>query len=649
VRQHNFDRDVDWTLVRDGSTLEALAREIADVKMLGHDVEADGLNPWKGNRIVGHSFAWRQANGRMKAAYVPCRHEAPGHELFEDATQLPPEMVSAAVKSALESPDILKVGHNYKFDIHMSRPDGINVAGPVACSLIACKLINENWHSHKLPMCLTMAGLPHEKGWKNQVTLELQRLGKRMKMGPTAVAEKYGYKFISIPTLGRYACQDAAYELRLAEWAIPQQNEWQAIWDMEMRLIWVCLAMEDKGVPLDADHLLRIAARERLVLADLEPKIYAAAGVEWDLSKDAQTREVLFNKLGRKVQRETKSGPSVDDDTLWALEQGGCNVAPLLRKWNASDKIVSTYTEGIVAHQDSHGILHAQIDQSAAKTGRFGSRAPNLQNIPVRTALGREIRQAFLARDGMVRYCLDYSQVELRILAHLSKDPLLLKIYREGLDAHSISALEAFGTDQKVGGIDMRRVAKILNFGTTFGMTEIGFQRNVNKDLPPGIPPVTEKQAIQFQQQFYSKYPGVVAFRHHLWMQIAAHPEHKFYNLFGRPRRFPGWGRGSRGAQNAMKRQAPASAVQGSAADLVKFSMVAVYDYLQSQQDCETDLVLMVHDDLQFDMQPSGSAKVIREVKGIMEETCQSRLVVPIVVDTEFFTTNWADKHKMEL
>ncbi len=651
MRQHNFDRDVDWKQIRDGESLEALARELLDQKLIGHDVETNLLNPWKGGRIVGHSFAWRQANKRMKAAYIPIRHVAPGHELFEDVTQLTPEVVTAAIKPVLESQSITKAGHNYKFDIHHSRNDGIRVDGPLVDTLIACKLINENWHNHKLPTCLRMAQLPHEAGWKNAVTLELQRLGKRMRITPTEVANKYGYRYISIPTLGRYAAQDAAYELRLAEWALPQQQEWKAIWEMECRLLWVCLAVEDKGVPLDGDHLLRIAERERQVMADLEPKVFAAAGMEWELSKDNQTREVLFEKLGLPVQGKTYGGlPSVDDDALWNLEHRGHKVAKLLRTWNSSEKIVSTYTEGIVQHMDAHGILHAELDQGAAKTGRFGSRSPNLQNIPTRTALGREIRQAFIARPGRVRYCLDYSQVELRVLAQLSKDPLLLKIFREGLDAHAISAIEAFGTDQEVGGINMRRVAKILNFGTSFGMTEIGFMRNVNKELPAGVPPITEDAAKAFQGKFFAKYAGIVAYRRHLWQQIAAHPEYKFYNLFGRPRRMPkGFGpRDDKWSRFKAQRQSVASCVQGSAADLVKYSMVAVYDYLKSQTDCEADLVLMVHDDLQLDMVPSGSATVIREVKRIMEQTCQAHLVVPIKVDVEYFTTHWAAKNKMK-
>jgi DNA polymerase-1 len=280
----------------------------------------------------------------------------------------------------------------------------------------------------------------------------------------------------------------------------------------------------------------------------------------------------------------------------------------------------------------------------------LASEDPNLQNIPIRSEIGRQVRQAFVARTDRVRYCLDYSQIELRMLAHLSQDPLLLKIYYEGLDAHHISAVEAFGTGGVVDGIDMRRIAKILNFGVSFGMTKWGLMGNVNKSLPEGAPLITEEKAQEFIDKFDAKYAGIGRYKQRLYHQIAMHPRHEFFNLFGRPRRL---GDGFRvdaqpWQRRAAERHAVSTDVQGSTADLVKHSMVAVWKYIKAQTTCEASMVLMIHDDVQLDMGIDGSARCVREVKRLMEQTCQSKLCIPIVADVEYFTTHWADKHKMK-
>jgi len=646
---YSFDQEVDWFIVDKGERLEQVARELADQKFYAWDVETSGRSVWHGSRIVGHSFAWRVGRA-TRAVYIPVRHKPLESELFQECGQLPVEMVTAALKPILEGP-ARKTGHNISFDIHHGRADGINVAPPYVDTLCACRLIDERWYNHQLHTCLAKSRIPHEEGWKKSIQPQINERAKQMKMAPKEWVGTYGYQYLTVPVLGRYGCQDAAFELFLAEWAVPRQTPWQNIWELEMDLLSVILDMETVGVPVDVAALQRIADKEKGRMADLEPRIFGLAGCEWELTNDEQTRDALYRRLAYEAPSRTDKGmPSIDDDALWHLEQQGHEIAGLIRKWNTSQKIVSTYTLPIIGRVDSHGILHTEIDPGGAKTGRVSSRNPNLQNIPVRTEVGRQVREAFISRPGMVRYCLDYSQIELRVLAHLSQDPLLLKIYREGLDAHKISALEAFGTAEVVGGVDMRRIAKILNFGVSFGMTHIGLMGNVNKDLPPGASPITEDQAKDFIAQFYRKYTGVKKFQQYLCYQVAATPGHEFRNLFGRPRRMgdgfdvdaPRWKRG------AEERQAVSSMVQGSAADLVKHSMVACWKYIKAQTACESYMVLMVHDDLQFDMVPEGSARCVREVKRLMEATCQAKLSVPIQADVEWFNVNWATKHKMK-
>lgn len=951
-RGHVFDRDVDWSIVQTGEGLEQSARELVDQSVFCWDTEGSGLSTWRGARSIGHSFAWRQASGRIKAVYFPIRHEGGrlGLSLFDDETNLDPEVVSEAIRPALEG-SARKIAHNAKFDIHMGWADGIDARYPFVDTIIACKLIDENWRSYSLEACLATARIPHEKTWKATMAGEIARVAKQMREGTRAHLNAHGYEYASIRVTGRYACQDAAYELLLAEWAVPQvESQWPHIWAMECDLLWAIVAMERAGVPIDADRLRALSDQAIADQAHLAPQVWGAAGFEFDLGNDNEVRRALYDRLTFPVLQKTRNDlPQVNDDTLWKLELGiGVEsqqqdlvrqvVAPL-RQWKDFQKIKTTYTLGLIDLADDHGILHAQFDQGGARTGRmscvagwtpvrtrrgvvpmcqvavgdfvrthrerwgvvtrtmikgvarmFGvrlsngavltctadhrfwtseglwvsvgdliderfkvvgggqfesaegiealqvngsadardcrqviddvsqcairaenthaggraesvgqasvfeiqdgiqksdegeiwggssqldrgvlgsqrasnvfvqgpssvcapccaagasgvvgdpsgyggapyrwgrreqcpgqsivgdiggpspypllagpggqfveieeindsghykvyditvavdhsyeacgvfshnSRNPNLQNIPVRTGLGREVRKAFVARPGMIRYCLDFSQVELRVLAHLTRDPLLLRVYREGLDAHATTAVEAFGTAGKVGGVDMRKIAKVLNFGTSFCMTEIGLMANVNKDLPEGVPWITEDKAREFQMQFYAKYASITQFRQRLWEYIEGSPGRYFENLLGRPRRMgAGFSPGAPGWQRRREeRQSIASAVQGSAADLVKFAMVAVHKYLQSQDACEAQMVLMVHDDLQFDMRPEGSAQVIREIKRLMEaagvEAYQRirgrQFSVPMVVDVEYFAApdgTWAEKHGMDL
>lgn len=672
---HIFDQDVDWSIVQTGEAFEKAVRELADQKFYAWDTEGTGLRPFNGSQTIGHSFAWCQSNRRMKAVYIPTRHESErlGLSLFSEETNMEEYLVTKALKPILEDPSTTKVAHHARHDIHMAWNDGIEPAGTFVDTVIACKLIDETWHNHMLHTCMVKANLPHDPSWKGAMKTEIERVARQMKQGPKQHKDEHGYKFSSIATCGRYACQDAAYELRLAEWAVPKvETGWPEIWKMESELLWVVVDMERKGVPIDPDKLRQLSDLAYAQQAHWAPKVYGAAGFDFDIGNDTAVRESLYDKLGFPVLATTKAGlPKVDDDTLWKLALGiGVQpedvervrkvIAPL-REWRDYQKIKTTYSLGLIELADANNILHTELDQGGAVTGRLSSRKPNLQNIPVRTELGRRVREAFHARPGMIRYALDFSQVELRILAHLTKDPLLLKIYREGLDAHATTALEAFGTADKVNGVDMRRVGKILNFGTSFCMTHVGLMSNVNKDLPDGVPWITEEKAKGFQVTFYQKYSSITRYRQYLWRCVEAHPNHYFENLFGRPRRM---GRGfdydaPKWLRRKVERMTIASMVQGSAADLIKFAMVATHKYLKSQHACEADLVLMIHDDFQVDMIPDGSAQVVREVKQIMETEGVQQLrrikgvdlAVPVVVDIEYFAApdgNWAEKHSMK-
>jgi DNA polymerase-1 len=645
---YSFDHDVevDRQIIRSTDLLEPLEREMLAAPSLCWDVETSGLSPWR-NHIVGHALAWRRPNAQIRAVYLPVRHRPLA--AFDSAVQLPIEAVNKVMAAGLSSPAV-KVGHNLQFDVLFGLREGLPVRGRVHDTLVCAKLIDENRPSYKLHNCLEHAGVAHVVGWKNELDAELRNAAKALHLSVTGLKDKHGYEFCTVETLGHYALQDAVYEYRLAESQLPYTHHWASIWAMEMRLFWVCVDIARVGVPIVPAVLERLAQEQELTMANLAPQIWHLAGGEqFDISNDTALRRILFDKLGFASRGQTRGHLNrVDDDVLWDLEvTEGSKIAGLIREHNDAEKVVSTYTRGVVACADAHNILHPELDQGGAKTGRMSCRNPNLQNIPIRTALGRRVREAFVARPGMIRYCLDFSQVELRVLAHLCQDPILLRVYREGLDAHKTTALEVFGTADVVDGTDMRRLGKILNFGTAFGMTEWGLMKNINKDLPAGQAPVDEVRAKQFLTAFYTKYAGITGYRTRLWHDVRCNSG-LFNNLFGRPRRVPAIDADNEWARSAAERQVISTMVQGSTADLVKEVMVAVWDYLKSQSQCSADMVLMVHDDLQFDMDPGGSAGVIREVKRLMEHTCQNRLSVPIVVDAEYFTTNWKEKKKLK-
>lgn len=641
------DPEVSWEIILTPEALEENCREWADQKMFGWDVETSGMSSYHGARIIGHAAAWRRPNGQIRAIYIPCRHESYAG-LFDAVRQLDPELVTAAVKPALEGP-ALKGGHNLPFDIQMAWADGIDVAAPVHCSLIMARIFDENQKNNALPTVLERLRIKHQRGWKDFIKPDIQAQMKALGLKKKELLNRHGYKYVTIPRLGFYAVQDAAYEFRLTEAQLPYAGQWADEWKMEMDLIWAACDIQRVGVPLDCEHLNRVAQEQQAEMDRIAVQVWQLAGEQFEITNDNMVRQILFHKLGLPSQGKTKGGKNkekvdrVDEDALWALDRQGAAIAGLIRQYNAKEKVVSTYTHGLTDLVDPHGILHGQFNQNKAVTGRASMSNPNLQNIPTRTELGRKVKAAFVARPGKIRYCIDYSQVELRVLAHLSQDPLLLKVYHQGLDVHRNTAIEAFGTADKVDGIDMRRVAKILNFGIPFGITSMGVQRNINKDLPAGVPPIDEPRADGYLDAWFRNYAGVDRWRRSFWYQ-AQQNGGLIWNMFGLPRRVPWINSDQRWQVEQAQRQLTSTAVQGGAAGIVKRSMVKVYQYLKSQTHCEADLVLMVHDDLQFDMEPEGSAHVVREIKRIMEDTCQKAISVPLVADVEYFTTNWSEK-----
>lgn len=648
------DPEVSWEVVKTAQGLESAVRELDDAKVIGWDVETSGKAPWKGARIIGHAFAHRRPNGQLRSVYLPIRHESYAG-LLDIVEQLDPEPVTQAVKPVLEKSGSLKVGHNLSFDVMFGHADGIDVAGPVHDTLIMARLIDENQMNYQLHHVLERCRIKHQRGWKTLIDPDIRAQMKAFKMRKKDLLGKFGYKYITVDRCGLYAVQDAAYELRLGEWQQPYAGQWGEVWQMEMELLWAGVDMTEIGVPIDRQHLSDLAAEQQALMDQLAVQIWTRTGEQFDLTNDAETRRVLFGKMGYPSQGKTKGGRSnervdrVDEDALWSLEKHhGSEVAGLIRQYNSAEKVVSTYTHNMIELADDQGVLHGQFNQNKARTGRASMSDPNLQNIPTRTELGRRVKAAFVARPGKIRYCVDYSQIELRVLAHLSQDPLLLKVYHQGLDVHRNTAVEAFGTADKVDGIDMRRVAKILNFGIPFGITEMGVMRNINKDLPDGVPEIDEDRANGYLAAWFGKYAGVNNWRSQVWHQARLN-DGLFWNLFGRPRRVPKINSSQNWEVEAARRQIVSTLVQGGAAGIVKRSMVRCYQYLKLQSDCDAQMVLMVHDDLQFDMEPPGSAKVLREVKGIMESTCQAMLSVPVVADVEYFTTNWAEKKEMRV
>ncbi|MCL5023134.1 MAG: DNA polymerase I [Nitrospirae bacterium] len=569
------------------------------------DIEATGRDPLA-DSIVGIAFS----KEKRKACY------APFHLSYEGAPQ-PVEAREALALAArvFEDDGIPKTGHNLKYDVEMLRRQGVNVRGVLYDTMIASYLINPNRSNHGL----------------GDVSFEY--LSYRKKAFQEVLGKRKSFSEVPLEDAVSYAAEDAAlaYELREILFAKLKEEGLETVYfDIEMPLIGVLIGMEEAGFKVDTERLNAMSRELSTELDAIRKRIYFLAGEEFNINSPKQLSKVLFHTLGLKPGKRTKTGFSTEMGVLDELSEDHELPREIL-DYRSLSKLKSTYTDVLPnLINPATGRIHTSFNQTVAATGRLSSSEPNLQNIPIRGDWGKRVREAFVAEEGNVILSADYSQIELRILAHLSGDRGLIDAFTAGIDIHSRTASELFGVALEGVTAEMRRAAKTVNFGIVYGITPYGLSEALN------IPPAEAKKYID---GYFEGHPGVKAYIE----QTLEETRDKGYaeTLFGRKRSIPELKSRNAATRALGERLAVNSPIQGTAADLIKIAMIRIHDTFAARG-AAVKMILQVHDELVFELPVHALEDTKRTVRENMEGVVS--VSVPLKVEIGY-GRNWAEAH----
>jgi DNA polymerase-1 len=559
--------------------------------------------------IVGLSFSVRPG----EAAYIPLAHS------YGDAPeQLPRDEVLARLKPWLENPDRKKLGQHIKYDRHVFANHGIEVRGYEHDTMLQSYVLEV----HK----------PH--GLASLAERHLGRSGIDYETITGKGAHQIPFAQVSVDKAAEYSCEDSdqTLDVHLALWPkLQADSKLSFIYDLEIKSSEALYRVERNGVLIDAPMLAKQSAELGQRMMQLEKEAHDLAGQPFNLGSPKQIGEILFTKLGLPVTKKTPSGvPSTDEEVLEKLAEDYPLPAKLLEHRSLS-KLKGTYTDKLaqMAHPRT-GRVHTHYAQAVAITGRLSSNDPNLQNIPVKTAEGRRVREAFIAAPGHKIASADYSQIELRIMAHLSEDAALMRAFREGMDVHRATAAEVFGAAPDQVTSEQRRYAKVINFGLIYGMSAFGLARNL------GIDGTAAKNYIQ---RYFERYPGVKNYMDET--RLSAKSKGYVETVFGRRLYLPEINSPNGPRRGGAERQAINAPMQGTAADLIKLSMVRVQDVLDAQAR-KTRMIMQVHDELVFEVPEDEVEWVRTEIPRIMAGVAELR--VPLLAEIGV-GENWEKAH----
>jgi DNA polymerase-1 len=591
------------SVVRDAAGLSAVVGEILRAGRVALALVTSTPSPMRA-AFVGLGLAWRPG----RAAYVPV-----GHSRLEVPDPMPVPRILDALRPALEDPAVLKLSANAKRGRVVLAHHGVACRGLAFDALVASYLVN-----------------PGRRGYALEESA-LEYLGQRVALGDSESAGDAA----SLDATARAAAQEAELVLRLHEpMSLRLRDEGlDTIYEtMEVPLVEVLAAMELAGVKLDLALLAEMSREMEGQLQALTRQIHALAGGEFNINSPVQLREVLFDRLGLKSGKKTAKtrAASTAEEVLEELAADH-ELPHRILEYRSVQKLKSTYVDALPQLVlPETGRIHASFNQTVAATGRISSSDPNLQNIPIRTAEGRRIRQAFIAEAGHLLLSADYSQIELRILAHLSKDETLIDTFRRGEDVHDRTAREVFGPFSPLPPDEQRRRSKMVNYALLYGKTAFTLATDIG---------VSRREAQEFIDAYFRRYPGV---RRFLDETVArARQSGKVRTLLGRLRRLPDLNARNPQVRMEAERQAVNTPCQGSAADLIKKAMIDLHRELAERR-MKARLILQIHDELLLEV-PEAEAEAARDlVKRVMEGALA--LDVPLVVDARL-GRNWAEAH----
>ncbi len=594
------------------TTPEALAQwleRIEAAELTAVDTETTSLDPMAAE-LVGISLAVEPG----QAAYIPV-----GHVYAGAPEQLSRDRVLAALKPWLENPRRAKLGQHFKYDMHVFANYGLRVAGVVHDTLLESYVLE----SHQR----------HDMDSMAQRILSIKTITYDDVTGKGA--KRIGFEQVAVERATEYAAEDADITLQLHRALHPRlaaDAKLNRIYtDIEMPAMQVLYAMECNGVLLDGKLLGELSAEFGVKMLDIEKRAHEQAGQPFNLSSPKQIQEVLFEKQGLKPVKKTPGGaPSTDEESLEELALDH-PLPKLILEYRGLAKLKSTYTDklpGMVNRKT--GRVHTSYGQATAVTGRLASSDPNLQNIPIRTAEGRRIREAFVAPPGSQIVSADYSQIELRIMAHISKDESLLGAFAVGEDIHRATAAEIFGVDLAAVDSEQRRYAKVINFGLIYGMSAFGLARQLG---------IERAAAQQYMDRYFQRYPGVAEYMRVTREQ--AREQGYVETVFGRRLWLPEIRASNAARRQGAERAAINAPMQGTAADLIKLAMIAVQRWLEEEK-FQSRLIMQVHDELVLEVPEAELERIRSGLARLMGGVAE--LAVPLLVEIGT-GPNWDKAH----
>ncbi|MGF6391553.1 DNA polymerase I [Pseudomonas plecoglossicida] len=602
-----------YETILDQARFDEWLEKLRQAPLFAFDTETTSLDAQQA-QLVGLSFAV----DAHQAAYVPLAHDYEGAPV-----QLDREAVLLALKPLLEDPAKAKVGQNAKYDINIlaNGSPAIELRGVAYDTMLESYVLNSTATRHDMDS-LAQKYLDH-------TTIAFEDIAGKG-------AKQLTFNQIDLDKAGPYAAEDADITLRLHQALQARLAKTPSVlpvlMDIEMPLVPVLAKIERQGALVDA-ALLQVQSGELGVkMAELERRAHELAGEEFNLGSPKQLGAILYDKLGMPVLGKTAKGqPSTAESVLDELAEQGYPLPEVLMQYRSLSKLKSTYTDKLPGQINPRtGRIHTSYQQAVAATGRLSSSDPNLQNIPIRTAEGRRIRQAFVASPGYKLLAADYSQIELRIMAHLAKDEGLLHAFRNDLDVHRATAAEVFGVALEAVTTDQRRSAKAINFGLIYGMSAFGLAKQIGVD---------RKQSQDYIDRYFARYPGVLAYMERTRAQAA---EQGFVEtLFGRRLYLPDINAKNPALRKGAERTAINAPMQGTAADIIKRAMVNVDNWL-SESGLEARVILQVHDELVLEVREDLVEQVKDEIRGHMSNAAQ--LDVPLLVEVGI-GANWDEAH----
>ena len=600
----------DYQTILSQADFDTWLRKLQQAELFAFDTETTSLN-YSDAQVVGVSFAIQVG----QAAYIPLAHDYP-----DVPAQLDREAVLTALKPLLEDANKAKLGQNLKYDAHVLANHGIHLRGIAHDTMLQSYVLNSTATRHNMDDLA--------KHYLGVDTIHYEDVAGKG-------AKQIGFQEVAIETAAEYACEDADITLRLHQTLSQQLQQQASLWalyqDIEMPLVDVLTRIEANGVLIDSAMLDQQSLELANRMVGIEQQAHDLAGSAFNLSSPKQIQEILFERQNLPILKKTPKGqPSTDESVLQELALD-YPLPKLIIDHRSMSKLKSTYTDKLPQQVNNKtGRVHTSYHQAVAATGRLSSSDPNLQNIPIRSEEGRKIRQAFIAAPGYKIVAADYSQIELRIMAHLSGDAGLLAAFSQGVDVHSATAAEVFDVPLDSVTNDLRRSAKAINFGLIYGMSAFGLAKQL------GLP---RDKAQAYINLYFERYPGVKQYMDDIREQ--AKQNGYVETLFGRRLYLPDINARNAAQRQYAERTAINAPMQGTAADIIKLAMLACDQWL-NDSGVDAKMIMQVHDELVFEVAESQLESCMTKIREIMSNAAE--LHVPLLVEVGV-GENWDEAH----